>query len=303
MGHNVKKLIVFTLDNNLPPVLANHAATTPLVLEHVTNFQQLETALQENTSSLRGIYLTSIVIAENGINFIKTIVRSLEDELLPIIAESNDRTPEEMEAYMSAGAKYYLADHTKSDLVILTINKAIDEYEENKNVSLAQAVTSNANALQDGLFYFRRFDEANALASFLAESCPNPKLAVIGISEIFLNAIEHGNLGISYMEKTKLQKQDTWLDEIEKRLELPTHKNKYVRVHFKRELDKITIHVTDQGNGFDWQKYKKLDSERKLDQHGRGIVMANRLVFDEMEYLNKGNEVIGTILTNKKNGD
>jgi hypothetical protein len=36
-----------------------------------------------------------------------------------------------------------------------------------------------------------------------------------------LNAVEHGNLGISYVDKGKLIENDTWRMEIERRLSLP----------------------------------------------------------------------------------
>lgn len=146
-----------------------------------------------------------------------------------------------------------------------------------------------AQFLQNGFFEFRLLQEGTELANFLSKACPNPNLTVMGLSEIFINAVEHGNLAISYEEKSTLHVQDNWLTEVERRLNLPIHAHKNVKVHFERQNDKIKISVTDMGEGFDWIKYQKIDAKRLLDSHGRGIALARSLVFADLEYNVPGN--------------
>lgn len=169
-----------------------------------------------------------------------------------------------------------------------------------------------AHYLEHGIFKFRDLEGCKALANFLAEVCPNPMLALVGINEIFLNAIEHGNLGITYDEKTKLQKENRWIPEIENRLKLPENLNKFVTVEFKRDSKNIYIKVLDQGEGFDWKKFMETKeepneknnqdkdnqdtkNEHRLRTHGRGIPLAQGLAFSELKYFGKGNEVLGVI--------
>jgi len=155
-----------------------------------------------------------------------------------------------------------------------------------------------ARLLQKGHFRFRRLSEAHLLAEFLAEACPNPRLAIMGITEILVNAIEHGNLGISYEDKSKLQKEANWLEEIDRRLDQPQHINQFVEVELTRTETEIRIKVTDQGNGFDWQRYQT-GTHDPLSSHGRGILLAKNLAFKQLEYTGKGNEVTCVIaLTN-----
>src|SRR5262245_50298466 len=107
-------------------------------------------------------------------------------------------------------------------------------------------------ALQTAHFRYRTLNEAKVLAAFLAEACPNFFLSNVGLCELFINAVEHGNLQIKHEEKAKLQADVDWLKEIERRLELPENKHKYVHVYFLRTKAAIEIRVVDQGTGFNW---------------------------------------------------
>ncbi len=149
-----------------------------------------------------------------------------------------------------------------------------------------------APLIVEGRFRFKRLSEAHLLAEFLAEVCPNPRLAIMGITEILVNAVEHGNLGISFEEKSKLQLEAHWLEEIDRRLSLPEHINQFVEVELTRTETEIRIKVTDQGNGFNWQQYQSTTPNNNLlSTHGRGIMMAKNLAFQRLEYAGKGNEV------------
>lgn len=150
---------------------------------------------------------------------------------------------------------------------------------------------SVAALLHKGLFRFRTLEEARSVAIFLAQACPHPRSTVMGLTEVFINAIEHGNLGISSEEKTHLQLSMQWFSEIQKRLALPDNIHKYVEVEFNRGPTEIEIKVTDQGEGFDWQHYKTFEADDKLSTHGRGLAMAKDLAFTRQEYAGKGNIV------------
>ncbi len=148
-----------------------------------------------------------------------------------------------------------------------------------------------ASLLRQGSFRFHTLEEAYALAHFLSETSPNTHLAVLGITEILVNALEHGNLGITFEEKSKLQLEDEWLQEIKRRLTLPEHAEQSVSVEFSKDETEITLVVTDQGKGFDWRKYQTFNAEHKLRQHGRGILVAKHFAFKAMRYSEKGNQV------------
>jgi hypothetical protein len=166
--------------------------------------------------------------------------------------------------------------------------------------------------LIQGHFSLRGLAEAYAIARFISRACPNPRLSLVGITELLLNAIEHGNLGISYEEKTQLQKDNNWIPEIERRLSLAENQNKYVDVNVERKEKEQELHIriVDQGSGFDWRQFLEPDEVKdetkqasnqetvkpsRTSTHGRGIPMARGLAFSRLEYFGKGNEVLGVI--------
>src|SRR5574343_1243196 len=107
--------------------------------------------------------------------------------------------------------------------------------------------------MDQAAFSMRTVDEAAQLASFVAHACPVPDAAIMGISELLINGIEHGNLGLTYSEKSALKLSDKWQDEIEHRSKLPENINKRVHLSFKRSDQGIELVVRDEGQGFDWQ--------------------------------------------------
>lgn len=105
----------------------------------------------------------------------------------------------------------------------------------------------------------------------LANNCPEPGKVISGISELLINAIEHGNLHIDYDEKSDLKKQGKWREEIEHRLQLIEFRDKTASVKFNKNGKTISITITDQGKGFDWQQYLEFNPDRPL------IVMVEEL--------------------------
>lgn len=107
--------------------------------------------------------------------------------------------------------------------------------------------------------------------------------------ELFVNAIEHGNLGIGYEEKTRLLREATLSQEIERRLELPENADKRVRVEIEKSGNRASVTEEDQGPGCEYEKYLGYEEGRSLHAHGRGILLSGTL-FD-LTYLPPGNRV------------
>lgn len=113
----------------------------------------------------------------------------------------------------------------------------------------------------------------------------------LGLAELIANAVEHGNLDISYIEKSEALEADTLSELVAKRLENPEIAKKTVAIDFKLNNEFCEWTITDQGKGFDWKNVQNPllnDGIEKL--HGRGIFIS-RFQFDELEYSEKGNSV------------
>lgn len=160
-----------------------------------------------------------------------------------------------------------------------------------KNALDAKKAQFDIGTISHAIFHFQNLNQGSLLAQYLSRQYPNSQDILLGIQELFINAIEHGNLEISYENKSSLLASGRWLEEIQERSNQQPFASRYVEVLFKKDNYTIELMVTDQGKGFDWTKYEQFDPKRLLASHGRGIMMAKSLSFSQIEYLEKGNKV------------
>ncbi|MCP4133118.1 MAG: hypothetical protein GY754_19280 [bacterium] len=115
----------------------------------------------------------------------------------------------------------------------------------------------------------------------------------IGLREMIINAIEHGNLDITFDEKTVATNNANYLELIMKRQHDPLYMEKTITIEFSLNEERVLYKITDEGKGFDYTKTMKTISERvnqELLPHGRGLTLANN-IFDRVTFNEKGNEV------------
>jgi CheY-like chemotaxis protein len=113
----------------------------------------------------------------------------------------------------------------------------------------------------------------------------------LGLDEIIINAIEHGNLNISYREKSKAIQNNSYEKLISDRSKLQKNKKKEVTIKYTYSDNFCEWIIEDEGEGFDPDSIPNpITSEGTEMLHGRGIFIT-RFQFDELEYLEKGNKV------------
>lgn len=137
------------------------------------------------------------------------------------------------------------------------------------------------------------FAEIYNLSLQAAEHFPSQVDAVTGIYELLLNAVEHGNLGISQDHKTELLRQGNFAKELAYRSALPENAYKYVEIDILKERLFTRLTIRDQGNGFNWrEQLQKLPDPRM--PHGRGLLIARACGFEQLIFNEPGNAVICT---------
>lgn len=116
----------------------------------------------------------------------------------------------------------------------------------------------------------------------------------LGLVELITNAIEHGNLNIDYFEKQKALDNGELGELYNQRMSNSTFKNRTVTINFLANPEKYQWTIIDEGDGFDWELLPDpTDEAHILELSGRGIFIS-RFLFDEIEYIGKGNTVIAT---------
>lgn len=220
-----------------------------------------------------------------------------EAESVPIILQTNlPPSNYKIQHGLATGAFFYLVKpYTKKQLITI-LHTAVSGFSHLQEIKLRLADFDAAKTLlHTGEFHFKTPEEAKSLASSLALLTPNPKRCGVGLFELFINAIEHGNLGISYRDKTQLIKQNKLQQVIEERLQNPEHRNKVIRVVFTRLANQLEFKIHDCGQGFDPIPFMEFSAERMTDQHGRGILIARKLSFDSVHFEDGGRTAVARI--------
>jgi CheY-like chemotaxis protein len=229
----------------------------------------------------------------NGMEVLEKVKSDTRFREIPVIMQTAAASSEQVLQGIKAGVYYYLTKPYEDVMLLSIVKSALLDARSRKEMK--DEVSKHKRVLgmmEQSRFRFRTLEEAKNLAYFIATCFPDPHTVVYGLNELFINAIEHGNLGITYAEKTKLVMNGVWLEEIEKRLNLPENKTKHAYFSFELKKDVIKTHLKDQGTGFDWKKYLELSPDRATDPHGRGIATSKMMSFSSMEYLGCGNEVV-----------
>jgi len=117
------------------------------------------------------------------------------------------------------------------------------------------------------------------------------------VQELLLNAIEHGNLEMSY-ERRQQAVAEGWYEELlSQRLADPCFRDRQVTVRVRQEwnVKRMTYRIADEGNGFAWRRFltHPVPSEAGAGS-GRGILLA-RWLFPTLAYNKAGNEVTITV--------
>ena len=184
---------------------------------------------------------------------------------------------------------------------------------EGKNEIIGRAVPASSYSLFEKLHYERKkFTIGNYLGAVddithhlthnLNDRLERREIVLIRLAlrEILFNAIEHGNLSITFDEKTKAMMEDGYFSLIHARQNDPRYSGKRVTIEYQVNDAKITYLVTDEGAGFDHESAtrKRAAANEEFVPHGRGITMAMN-IFSSIRYNKKGNSV----LLEKKFGD
>jgi CheY-like chemotaxis protein/anti-sigma regulatory factor (Ser/Thr protein kinase) len=117
----------------------------------------------------------------------------------------------------------------------------------------------------------------------------------IGIEEMITNAIEHGNLGISFEEKNKAIQEGRLAELISERARVSDSLHRTVRISTRLSPSRFEVTVSDDGGGFDWRALPAVEPENLLAFNGRGIFLT-KIYFDEVIYNERGTEVTMRVL-------
>lgn len=256
--------------------------------------------LQQDALAIEAIITDRLLPFMDGMELTNLIKQDPSLRHIPVVMQTAPGDSAAMQDGADAGIFYYLSKPYDPVALNTVLNAALRESEQNQKLQ-ENMLSRQAGfmMMQTARFDFRTMLDAENLACFIANMFPEPDRAVTGLAELMFNAIEHGNLGIGFDQKHDLLAQGRWHEEIDRRLQDPVLAQRKAETTVTRKEDGIYVIITDQGPGFNWRNFLKIDPARAHSAHGRGIAHAGAVSFDKMTYNEAGNKVVAFM----KHGD
>lgn len=249
-------------------------------------------ALLEGGTDFDAVVLDRMMPGIDGMEVLRRMQDVPHLRSIPVVMQTAAASREQIAEGLKLGAYYYLTKPYHREALIAVIQAALAMRAQRRDLTQRVEEYRGVMALiEEGTFFVRTLAQARALAAALGGACANPDAASLGLVELLVNAIEHGNLGISFEEKSLLLQAGRWEAEVVARQSLPEFANRIVQVTCERSGRELIITITDEGSGFDWRRYLTLDESRAFYPNGRGISLAKNVAFTSLEYLGCGNQV------------
>lgn len=277
-------------------IIADFLSDADYALEMIESGEAAWARLDRDDTPFDLVVLDRMMPGLDGLSLLRRIKADPRLCSIPVIMQTAAASPDQVSEGLACGATYYLTKPFAPESLQTIVSVALDELAKRKQ--LAQRLSAHADALrtlEEGRFSFRTLDDAHALAALAASVCDEAELVVLGLSELLVNAVEHGNLEISFADKTRLREAGNWEIEVRDRLAQPAYRGRRAHLTITAQRDAWVFTVEDEGAGFDWKNYLELAPERAFAPNGRGIALARQLAFHALEYLGNGNCVRATV--------
>ncbi len=263
-----------------------------------TNGKEALLAL-EHHDDIDVIVLDRLMPVMDGMSFLARVKASPQWAAIPVIMQTAAAAREQIEEGLQAGVYYYLTKPYSRKVLLAIVKSALDDkrmlknlYRESERLSeKAREIRRGLSYMYSSLFHYKTVRQAKRIAAVISSCFPRPREVVLGFTELMVNAVEHGNLGIPFQEKKEHLINGTWEDELEFRLSQAQYKAKVASVTLTRTDREIAIEISDEGEGFDWRKFLTIDPTRADAPNGRGIFLA-QMDFDHLQYIGNGSTVV-----------
>jgi CheY-like chemotaxis protein len=254
-------------------------------------------ALHQVDSEYSLVVLDRMMPGLDGMEFLRRLKTESRFLDIPVIMQTAAASPDQVREGLEAGAYYYLTKPYEPEALISIVRGALDDQQKRQQLRhKALCVEESQHLLHAAEYCFKSLEDISLLVPVLSAFCPVPDVVAPGLSDLMVNAVEHGNLALTYQEKSQLKREGDWEGEITRRLALPEFGNRVATIRIERlNASTVRFTISDEGDGFDWAKFLAFDPERAYDPNGRGIAMAKMMSFTSLEYQGKGNVVVATV--------
>ncbi len=269
--------MIFSLDENLRFITANKS------LKNILNVDDRE---------LREKSFTDLIQSDNegktvSLQFIREKIDILIEKRIPVQFNTSFRSRLSSESQEMHIRLEYINVEGKNEI----LGKATSIVED----SLIKYFVTEKQSYAIGNFLIIAEEISHRITRNLLKYLEQRSVDIIRVAvrEIIVNAIEHGNLEISYEEKNRTMEKGAFYELFSLRQEDPSLRKRKVKIEYKIDKNRAQYLIEDEGGGFDHQtvlgNINKANMEMRA--HGRGILMAKN-VFDSIKFNKRGNRVL-----------
>lgn len=249
--------------------------------------------VEQRPREIQAIVLELALPDMDGLELLRWMKARPTLEGVEVIVQSDRLQTRDASKALDHGAYFYLSKPFQPSQVRAIVKAAVSACQLRRALERKVDEVEDAfGLLTEGTFHLRNLREAELLAVHLGSAIGDPAKGA-ALLELLVNAVEHGNLEISYDDKSRLMAAGKHADEVRRRLDLSPYASRRVEVEVERKPRGFEVLIRDEGPGFSPDRYFTVEESRLFDPHGRGILFASSAL--ELEYLGRGNEVRVTI--------
>lgn len=220
-----------------------------------------------------------------------------EDPNVSVVIISGESDEETLEEALSLGAVNFVHKPFDAEEVRFVLDRIFRTIEEEADIqAVVKLVTLRATQLQipsetQMLGKVVSYLGRELTHNFIGYTVPvtDVKLALY---EALANALEHGNLEITFDEKSKaMETPGGILDLIQSRLDNEALGSRSIHVGVEYDQDAVRYRIRDEGPGFDPSTMLNKPVADTSALHGRGITLI-RHYMDEVSWNDSGNEIV-----------
>lgn len=234
----------------------------------------------------------------NGLELVAAIRKGFSQ--VPVVLTTGKGSEEIAVEALHAGAASYVPKRALSTLLVDTVRRVLAAFQEDRHRSeLMKRVMIRSES-------FEIENDVNLLLSLsrhiqqvLADAWGldrTDRLRIgTALEEALLNALYHGNLGVS--SELKEIDHDAFYQQANERREVSPWRERRIRVSVRITAEELEVSIRDEGRGFDPSTLPDPTDPENLDRPcGRGVMLM-RAFMDDVRYNATGNEV--TLVRNR----
>jgi YesN/AraC family two-component response regulator len=228
----------------------------------------------------------------DGLQLLKSI-KKIKPDTVVVMVTAHDCEDWVIEA-IESGASNYL----KKPVAFKEMSHILDKYYKiANNKSISKNIMSVVEEKQLLLKFESNIQTIPLLVDYLINETGDKIKELdrfgfeLGLNELIMNSVEHGNLEIGREEKQKALDKNKLNQLYKTKLKDPELANRTltVKLHINKEI--VEIEIIDEGKGFDWQKISDSIRTNDIESLGGKGIFLSKYYFDELEYIGKGNIV------------